>query len=111
MHADGKDLWNACMQEPNAFAEIVARVEVVIGRRLNGPGRLLCLRAFEENEHGFVACVNEALRRGRENPLGLLVKMVRDGDWNVPPPETTPVVNESGCTHSKCQGLDRCRYS
>jgi hypothetical protein len=100
------------MQEPAAFAEIVAPLEVRTGRRLNGPGRLQCLRAFKENEYGFGACATDALRRGRENPLGLLVKMVRDRDWNVPPPEGAPSpVNESGCTHEGCRGLAHCRYA
>jgi hypothetical protein len=78
---------NACMHEPTAFTEIVATLEVDNGRRLNGSGRELCLRAFTQNQVGFAACVNEALRRGRHNSLGLLVRMVRDGDWNVPQPE------------------------
>jgi hypothetical protein len=100
------------MQEPDSFAEIVAPLEVSIGRRLNGSGRILCLRAFEENAHGFAACAGEALRRGRENPLGLLVKMVRDGDWNVPPPQAAPSpINGSGCTHGSCRDLRVCKYA
>jgi len=71
-----------------SFDETVARLENVVGRRLNGSGRALCLEAFNENERGFRACVDEALRRGQTNPLGLLMRMVRDGDWNVPPSPT-----------------------
>jgi hypothetical protein len=71
------------MHEPAEFVEIVGELEVSVGRRLNGPGRKLCLLAFEENERGFHACALEALRRGRTNPLGLLVKMVKQRDWDV----------------------------
>jgi hypothetical protein len=53
-------------------------------------GRTLCLQGFEENERGFRACANEALRRGKTNPLGLLMRMVRDRDFDVPAPEPLP---------------------
>jgi hypothetical protein len=99
------------MHEPAAFTETVAKLEYDTGRRLSGPYRLACLRAFEQNERGFRACVDAALRRGRENKVGLLVRMVRDGDWNVAPPPPAPApVNESGCTHEACAGLAECRY-
>jgi len=78
------------MQEPADFAEILAPLEARAGRRLNGGGRELCAQACAENDVGFRACVGEALRRGRENPLGLLVKMIQDGDWRVTAPEPPP---------------------
>jgi hypothetical protein len=78
------------MHEPSEFAEIVARLEASHGRRLNGAARSLCLEAFEQNEFGFSACVAEAMRRGTTNPIGLLVRMVRDRDWDVPTLEPAP---------------------
>jgi hypothetical protein len=78
------------MHEPTEFAEIVARLEASNGRRLNGAARGLCLEAFEQNEFGFSACVSEAMRRGTTNSIGLLVRMVRDRDWDVPAPEPPP---------------------
>jgi hypothetical protein len=95
-----------------SFDETVARLEDAVGRRLNGSGRVLCLAAFNENERGFRACIDEALRRGQTNPLGLLMRMVHDRDWDIgPPPPPKPVVNASGCTHEGCEGLDRCLHA
>jgi hypothetical protein len=99
------------MQEPAAFAETVAKLEYGAGRRLSGPYRAVCLQAFEQNERGFRACVEAALQRAKQNPVGLLVKMVRDGDWNVPEPPPAPAINETTrCTHENCRGLERCQY-
>jgi hypothetical protein len=93
------------MHEPAEFAEIVASLEASNGRRLNGSARELCLQAFEQNAFGFAACVSEAGRRGTTNSIGLLVRMVRDGDWDVPalesprapPPSPEPVRGRGVC--------------
>jgi len=78
---------NACMHaeageedEPAAFAELVARLESVSGRRLNGAGRAACLDAFAENEAGLCRVAADVLERGERNPLGLLVRMVSAGE-------------------------------
>ena len=92
------------------FDDIVAKLEYGAGRKLSGPYREACLQAFQENERGFRACVDEALRRAKQNPVGLLVKMVQDRDWDVPAPERDPVTNLTGCTHDTCRGLELCRY-
>jgi hypothetical protein len=62
----------------SSFDEIVAPLEAGT-ERLNGSGRGACLAAFNENPEGFARIAGEALERGR-NPLGLLCRMVRDGD-------------------------------
>jgi hypothetical protein len=68
------------------FAEIVEPLERLSGK-LNGPGRSDCIRAFAENRAGFRVCATQALatslRRGYHSPLGLLVKMVREGQHEV----------------------------
>ena len=88
------------------FVELLAPLEARAGRRLNGAGRGWCLRAFTENPAGFAACVRDALERAELSPLGLLVRMVRDGDHRLttpPPPASRP-----GCDHDTCRGLQRC---
>jgi hypothetical protein len=62
------------------FAEIVAPLEAVAGKRLDGSGLQACLVAFDESPEGFKRTAEGALDRGQVNPLGLLIKMVRDGD-------------------------------
>jgi hypothetical protein len=69
------------------FDEIVAPLEAIVGHRLNGPGRAVCLRAFGEEPNGFLRLVDQAQARGR-NPLSLLVKMASDGDHRLPTPST-----------------------
>jgi hypothetical protein len=62
------------------FAEIVAPLEVAAAAGLTGPSRVLCLQAFEENADGFRRCAERARQRAQRNPVGLLVRMVKDGD-------------------------------
>jgi hypothetical protein len=69
------------------FSALVSQLESQAAKRLNGPGRSSCLRAFTDNPDGFARCVEEALARGRHSPLGLLVRMVRDGDHQLSAPE------------------------
>ena len=98
------------------FVALLAPLEAKAGRRLNGAGRGWCVRAFTENPAGFAACARDALERAELSPLGLIVRMVRDGDHRVtpppPPPPSPPAVNpKTGCTCSSCAGLDRCLYA
>ncbi len=80
----------APLERPSAFDAIVRPVEAAQRFHLNGAGLGWCLRAFDEDVVGFERCAREALGRwqqGRcEKPLGLLCKMVRDGDYHRPPP-------------------------
>jgi class 3 adenylate cyclase len=97
------------------FDALIAPLEAKAGRRLNGAGRGWCLRAFTENSAGFAACARDALERAEHSPLGLLVRMVRDGDHRLAPPsapQTPPAINpKTGCTCSSCVGLDSCLYA
>lgn len=61
------------------FDAILAPLEARAGRRLNGRGRAACWRAYLEALDGFLGCAADALERGTK-PLGLLVRMVEDGD-------------------------------
>jgi hypothetical protein len=63
-----------------SFDAIVAPLEAAAGKRLNGSGRTACLAAFDESPEGFERIAGKALERAQVNPLGLLIKMVRDGD-------------------------------
>jgi hypothetical protein len=94
------------------FNEVLAPLERLSRRRLTGFGRSLCSRAFDENPDGFRTCVDRALEKGNSSPVGLLVQMVRDRDYDVPAaPPPPPAVNpKTGCTCSSCVGLDRCLY-
>jgi hypothetical protein len=73
------------------FDAIIEPLEASAGKRLNGPGLQLCRAAFRENPDGFQLVAKDAHARALVNPLGLLVRMVRDGDHRQeapPPPET-----------------------
>jgi hypothetical protein len=63
-----------------AFERTVKPLEQALGKPLNGPGRQKCLRAFKENPEVFERLADDALTRGRVNPLGLLIRMVEAGD-------------------------------
>jgi hypothetical protein len=65
--------------EPTAFAGLVAPLERAAGKRLDGAGRRKCVEAFVDAPDGFRAVVADARRRGKVNPLGLLVRMVEAG--------------------------------
>ena len=71
--------------EADEFAEALAPLESKQGRRLAGTYRDLCAAAYEENPDGFRLVANDALERGFR-PLGLLVKMVREGDHRASAP-------------------------
>jgi hypothetical protein len=62
------------------FDAIVALLEEAAGQKLNGPIRALHFAEFEAYPDGFERCARKALKRGHTNPIGLLVKMVRDGE-------------------------------
>ncbi len=66
------------------FDALVVPLERQVGRPLSGPNRTKCLHAHAENPDGFRRLVDEAGHRGRVNPLGLLVRMVLDGDYRMP---------------------------
>lgn len=68
------------------FAAVLAPLEAETGKRLNGIGRGWCRAAFEENPGGFGRIADDALAKAQLNPLGLLVRMVRDGDHRLPAP-------------------------
>jgi hypothetical protein len=73
------------------FAATLAPLIEQAGRPLSGPGLALCVRAFAENPEGFQRVVEDLHRRRRvRSPLGLLIRMIRDGDHRlpVPPPST-----------------------
>lgn len=86
------------------FNAIVAPLERISGK-LNGRGRSDCIRAFDENPEGFRLCATQALiqarRRGYANPLGLLVKMVRDGQHQI------PAAGENGNGSAVCPSCER----
>ena len=62
------------------FAALISPLEVRAGKTLRQPGRGKCLRAFLAPPDGFRRCVDEALARGNRNAIGLLVRMVEDGE-------------------------------
>ena len=95
------------------FDEIVAPLERRARQRLTRSGRLDCERAFNENPDGFRACVDRALAKGNGSPVGLLVRMCRDGDHDLPkaPPAPAAVNSTTGCTHESCRGLEVCGYA
>jgi hypothetical protein len=62
------------------LATVVAPLERAARQPLSGPNRALCQAALDECPLGFPICAERALRRARTSPLGLLVRMVRDGD-------------------------------
>lgn len=62
------------------FKAVIAPLEYEAGKALAGGGRESCLAAFFEKPLGFAICAEDALNRATVNPLGLLIRMVRDGD-------------------------------
>jgi hypothetical protein len=72
------------------FNALLRPLEALAGRRLNGPNRSKCLAAFAARPENFRLLVEDALARGRSNPLGLLFRMVIDSDheYDPPAPET-----------------------
>jgi hypothetical protein len=111
-------------EQLDEFKEIIAPLEERAGRPLGGPGRRLCLQAFEENPHGFGEVAADAWVRG-DNPLALLITIVRAGEHReiVLSPEVSVVevaeIAQEGmrlaelprlCTHGSC-GPGFCRYT
>lgn len=73
----------------------MAPLERRSGQALVGQGRSDCIRAFEENPEGFRSCAARALRKGK-SPLGLLVKMVQQGQHRIPAAATVCPSCETG---------------
>jgi hypothetical protein len=61
-----------------AFEEAIRELERVAGDFLTGPGRLTCLRAFEDDSDAFRFLVAKTLKRRDARGLGLFVKIVRE---------------------------------
>lgn len=80
------------------FNEIVAPLELRSGQRFTDPGRSACIHAFNENPEEFRSCATRALLKGT-SPLGLLVRMVRDGDHRLP--AAPPATNGNGARASR----------
>lgn len=66
------------------FREILAPLEEKARSRLNGVGLNKCFAAFTRDAERFRELAVDALLRGR-NPVALLVRMVNDGDLDLPP--------------------------
>ena len=66
--------------EQARFASLVAPLERAARRDLGEPSRGLCHAAFVANPGGFADICAAAVSRAKSNPVGLLVRMVRDGD-------------------------------
>jgi hypothetical protein len=69
------------------FAAAIEPLEARVGRRMNGPGRASCVRAFTREPERVSSVIAEVLSRLEgvgfsdiRSPLGLVVKMVADGD-------------------------------
>jgi hypothetical protein len=62
------------------FSSLVGPLESLAGRPLGEPGRQKCLTAFCESPDGFRRLVADAERRGKTNPIGLLLTMVAAGE-------------------------------
>jgi hypothetical protein len=86
----GKESHAAAAGSVVEFNAIVEPLEAEAGKRLNGPGRVACLAAFREDPDGFSRVAEDALGRARVNPLGLLVRMVSDGDHLDEAPASSP---------------------
>jgi hypothetical protein len=67
------------------FDAIIEPLEVSAGKPLYGRGRQVCLVGYEENPEGFRLIAEDAQARATRNALGLLVRMVLDGDHRLPP--------------------------
>jgi len=79
------------------FAQSIGELEFQAGRfgprrRLTGRGLEMCRAAHEENPEGFDRLVWDVIARieegGVRSPLGLLVRMVADGDHRLELPPT-----------------------
>jgi hypothetical protein len=73
------------MHAAAGFDELIEPLEVSAGKPLFGRGRQVCLAGYEENPEGFRLIADEARARAARNALGLLVRMVLDGDHRIPP--------------------------
>jgi hypothetical protein len=63
-----------------SFEAIMAPLERATGQTLNGKNRQVCVAAFAESPDGFGACAAKALRIAHSTPIGLLVRLVKDGE-------------------------------
>jgi hypothetical protein len=90
-----------------AFADLVHPLELAAGKLLGEPARSRCLAAYRAHPDGFTRCVLDAKRRGRRNPIGLLVPMVVAGEHrlSVPPPRDPFAC--SSCDRSFTSTYDR----
>lgn len=89
----------ARVSDAENFAAALAPLVTQAGIPLSGPGLALCVRAFGENPEGFKRVVDHLrVRRGVRSPLGLLIRMIRDGDHHLPapPPPSHEVAAENG---------------
>jgi hypothetical protein len=67
-------------KELPSFEALLEPLERRVGRRLGGPGRERCRRAYEHSPQVFMQLTHEALTRARNSPLGFLCRLVDDGD-------------------------------
>jgi hypothetical protein len=81
----------ASQRRSSEFDPLVAPLEAMGDengpKRLNGPGLGWCVDAFNVNPDGFAVCCARALEAGgsgySRSPLGLLCRMVRDGEHRI----------------------------
>jgi hypothetical protein len=66
------------------FAKLVSPLEVRARKPLGEPGRRKCFAAFFESREGFARLVVEAEKRGKTNPIGLLIRMVEASEHRLP---------------------------
>ena len=66
------------------FSALIAPLEARASKPLGEPGRQKCLAAFYESPEGFRRLADEAWKRGKTNPIGLLVHMVGCGEHRGP---------------------------
>lgn len=72
---------NDCMhKEPRDFVELVAPLERAARKRLRGDARDRCLAAFRAAPEEVRILADDALGRAHTNPIGLLIRMVDDGE-------------------------------
>lgn len=105
------DFVEKSMQAGKDFAALVAPLELVVGQRLKGKPRRECEDAFAESPEGFARCVDKALVRASVNPVGLLVKLIRDGDHRFAPAATSGLPDRwrawAQCTAPRLSADDR----
>lgn len=114
-------LASSAVDESEAFADVVRRVEDIDGSPLVDPGRTLCAQAYVSCPAGFVACVNDIeLRSNVRSARALLVHKVRQSDHlkadrvilaaieQEEQQDRGRTVNRCGCTHEACRYQDRC---